>query len=315
MAEKFQLIIPAQQSLSPFLYCLTVSKIAYTFISQFSGIIHGLLSGPLTGRYIIVTDSTSIRINSVKLSLISALFALFFLSCASVSLSSGTSIDEKIQAENRILKKNLTLALRENSVIKDENIGIKDENTHLKSRIKLLESEIESLNKKHAEETNLLNRKYDNLSRKNEILEKESSTKIQQLTQINKSLEEKLSSEITRLTDESRKQEERFNRERLDMETVFAGKEMEYRKEIAALKNGLLAAKTELESMRAALDVTDAKLKAAIDDAESVKLKLAEIEKRHKAAENEIAEKNRIIENLKSSAGTNVNRQEDNPAQ
>jgi len=249
---------------------------------------------PVKGSDKSVYNAITIRKRTAMSCLLTAAFVLFHFSCATITPSSDESPEEIIRAENRIMKQNLKLALRENSVLKDENISIKEENSNLKSRVKLLGSEIISLNKKHSEDITLLNEKYDNLSKKNEILEKESSDKIRQLSAVNKSLEEKLSSEISRLTDENRKREEAFNKERLNMETAFAGKELEYRKELAELKKEINAANRELESLKSILAQTESRLKTA---------------------DTEIAAKNRQIENLKSADGTISNMQNQKPAQ
>lgn len=259
-------------------------------------------------------NTISMNKNAFMPGLVISSILMLLLSCATLTPSPDESTEERIHAENRIMKQNLKLALRENSVLKEENIGIKEENSNLKSRVKLLESEIISLGKKHSEDIILLNEKYENLSRKNEILEKESTVKIRQLTEVNKALEEKLSSEIGRLTEENRKREEAFNKERLNMETDFAGKEMEYSKKIAGLKNDLLTANTELESLKPALAETEAKLKNTSAEIESLKLKLSETVSKLKNADAEIAAKNRIIENL-NSAGKSTTIQNNKPVQ
>jgi chromosome segregation ATPase len=191
------------------------------------------------------------------------IFLLLLSSCASVNISSDGNVNEQLKAENRIMKNNLTLAVRENSVLKDENIQYKDNNNKLKTRVRLLESEIESLNKKHQQDIALLAEKYENLSRKNFILEQESSTKIQELTTVNKALEEKLSAEIALLNENMRKQDEKFNKERAAFETAFSSKELQYQKELAQLKKDLLNSSIEMESLKTKLAESGSILEAA----------------------------------------------------
>lgn len=192
-----------------------------------------------------------------------SMFSILLSSCASFTFSKDEPVGERIRAENRIMRQNLNLAMRENSILKEENIQIRSESSLLRSRVRLLESEIESLNKKHSEDINLLNEKYQNLSRQKDIADRESALKLQEMNTANKALEEKLSAEIKRLSEENRTREEQFNKERLAMETAFAGKELQYRQEQADLKKNLLDVTTELESIKSRLTESEAQLKNA----------------------------------------------------
>jgi chromosome segregation ATPase len=205
---------------------------------------------------------TPVSGNSVVNSMI-LIFLLFLSSCSSVNISPDGNVNEQLKAENRIMKNNLTLVVRENSVLKNENIQYKDNNNKLKARAKLLESEIVSLNKKHEQDIALLTEKYENLSKKNFILEQESSTKIQELTTVNKALEEKLSGEITLLNENMRKQDEKFNKERAAIETAFSSKELQYQKELAQLKKDILTSGMEMESLKSKLAESNANLESA----------------------------------------------------
>ena len=223
----------------------------------------------------IFPDILNHRISTVKYIFCAAL--LLPVSCNSFNITEGGNGTEQVKAENRIMKKNLMLALRENSVLKDENIQYKDENSRQKTKITLLESEMESLKKKYEQDIALLNEKYDNLNRKNLILEQESSSKIQELTAVNKALEGKMAVEITRLNENIRRQEETFNKERAEIETAFTAKELEYQKQLAQLKKDILTATMELES---------------------VKLKLAESESGLASAKSEMAKKDELNRDL-----------------
>ncbi len=200
------------------------------------------------------------QVTEIKIILCAML--LLLLSCTSVKITSEGGANEQIKAENRIMKKNLTLALRENSVLKDENILYKGDNSRLNTRIKLLESEMGSLQKKYEQDIALLNEKYENLNKKNIILEQESSFKLQELTSINKALEQKMTGEITQLNENIRKQEEAFNRERAGIETAFLKKELEYQKQLTLLKKEILTATVEMESLKTKLAESESNLSA-----------------------------------------------------
>lgn len=187
------------------------------------------------------------------------------VSCRSVIISDDSNLNEQIKAENRIMKQNLTLVIRENRVLKDENIQYKDETGRLKTRVKLLDSEMGSLKKKYDQDIALLNEKYDNLNKKNMILEQESSSKIQELVAVNKTMEEKMGGEIKTLNENIRKQEEKFNRERAAIETAFSSKELEYQKQLSQLKQEILTANIEMESLKSKLAESKANLESAND--------------------------------------------------
>lgn len=185
------------------------------------------------------------------------------LSCTSVNISPDGNVNEQLKGENRIMKKNLTLAVRENSVLKEENIQYKNDNSRLKTRVKLLESEMESLKKKYDQDVALLNEKYETLNKKNIILQQESSSKIEELTSINKVMEEKMTKDITKLNENIRSQEETFNKERAAVELAFSAKEQEYQKQQAQLNKDLLAANMEIESFKSKLSEYESNLSSA----------------------------------------------------
>lgn len=189
--------------------------------------------------------------------------AIFFCSCTSLNLSPDVKALEQVKAENRVMKQTITLAVRENSVLKEENIQYKSQTGKLKAKVKLLESEIESLNKKHEQDIALLNEKYDNLNKTNMILSQESSTKIKELTDINKDIEERMTKEITRLNENIRNQEEKFNNDRAAIETAFSSKEQDYQKQLAQLKKDILSAVMETESLKSKLTESESNLKSA----------------------------------------------------
>jgi len=191
---------------------------------------------------------------------------MLLTSCTSVNITPDVNLNEQIKAENRIMKKNLTLAVRENSVLKDENIQYKGENSRLNARVKLLESEIESVKKKYDHDIALLNEKYESLNKKNIILGEESSSKIQELSALNKSIEEKMTGEITKLNEIIRKQEEKFNNDRASIETAFSSKELEYQKQLAQIKKDLLTSTMEMESLKSKLAESEANLADAKAD-------------------------------------------------
>ncbi len=189
--------------------------------------------------------------------------SVLLFSCSTINVSPDVNALEQIKAEKRVMKQNMTLAVRENSVLKEENIQYKSETGKLKAKVKLLESEILSLNKKHEQDIALLDEKFENLNKQNQILSQESSTKIRELSDINKEIEERMTKEITRLSENIRNQEEKFNNERAATETAFSTKEQEYQKQLAQFKKDILSGVMEIESFKTKLTESESDLKSA----------------------------------------------------
>ncbi len=238
-----------------------------------------------------IKNNRIITFIKVKANLLPAVYicTALFSSCTSLDFYPDVNALEQVKAENRIMKQSITLAVRENSILKEENIQYKSETGKLKAKVKLLESEIESLNKKHEQDVALLNEKYDNLNKKNLMFIHESSIKIKELTEINKDIEERMTKEITRLNENIRNQEEKFNNDRAAIETAFSSKEQEYQKQLAQLKKDMLTSVMDMESLRSKLIESEANYKSA--KAELVKQEEINLELKQK------------IESLAGSAG------------
>ena len=113
---------------------------------------------------------------------------------------------DQVHAENRVMKKNLELALRENEVLKTENAQYKSHVKELDDTISTLNADIKSLNAKYDEDTTRmgeeivrLNESYDILVTNFTQAEQESSRKISELTQQTTGLEKQLADETARL--------------------------------------------------------------------------------------------------------------------
>lgn len=218
-----------------------------------------------------------------KTSCIPICICMLYISCTSVHVSPDLQLTEQIKAENRIMKQNLTSALRENSILKDENIQYRGDNNSQKARIKQLESDIESMKKKYELDISMLNEKQSSLEKKNRILEQESSLKIHDLTAVNKALELKMTAEITKLNESLRSQEEKFSRERAAIEITFSSKEQEYQKQAARNTEEKLSLRMDIESLKSRLAESEANL-------ESLRKELAEKEKQNRILNSRIGD-------------------------
>jgi len=191
-------------------------------------------------------------------------FCLMFLfSCASSEIFRNGDDGEQVKAENRIMKKNLTLALRENSVLKDENFQYKNDNISIRSKIRLAESEIHALKKKNELDLALFNQKYEKLEKEYSILEAEGTLRINKLAAANKTLEEKIAIDTAEFRKILKKQEEEFNIKRAAIEKDFIVKDTEYKKELERLDAAIINANINIESLKKKLSESDAEVKSA----------------------------------------------------
>ncbi|PIP41570.1 MAG: hypothetical protein COX19_03210 [Desulfobacterales bacterium CG23_combo_of_CG06-09_8_20_14_all_51_8] len=169
------------------------------------------------------------------------LLFLFFLlslvtSCASIPGRGPDTPEDHIKAENRMMNKNLDLALRENEVLKTENMGYKSDVATLNEKVLNLNAEIQSVNKKYNEDMAQMNESYEDLCLRFESLERESDVTIAELTDINMALEKKNADEITKFKGLLQAQSDSFNSERDSLKAEFASRMMEMEKQLASVK-------------------------------------------------------------------------------
>ncbi|MFZ2634079.1 MAG: hypothetical protein WA081_14430 [Desulfosalsimonadaceae bacterium] len=161
---------------------------------------------------------------------------------------------DQVHAQNRIMKKNLDLALRENEVLKTENEQYKSHVKELDCTISTLNADMESLTTKYNEDTASLNEEiaelnnsYETLHNDFTLLEQESGQRISELTEQNHGLEKQLAAETTRLNSVIKDQKASF-----DSQLTAAAKELASTKDGCASRE--LALQNQLsESKKAAV--------------------------------------------------------------
>lgn len=84
-------------------------------------------------------------------------------SCVSIPgrRSGGDGILEQLRAENRLLKRNSELALRENAVLKTENERYRSEINNQKRKLERLRNDLDAMAMKYAEDTSRAEEAYD----------------------------------------------------------------------------------------------------------------------------------------------------------
>lgn len=185
-------------------------------------------------------------------------FLLPVIACASFPSINGPNefglrnCDEKFQAEYRLMKNNLNLAMRENEVVKGENGQLKD-------NVSALQTDLASLHQKYDQDMASMTGKLESLQVRFQDLETQSNAKIQELTDLHLAVENKLAQETTRFEETLKTQQEKSNSERQAMESDFAAQKADYENRLALLSKDLNEKQTALTALKK--DHTKAKSK------------------------------------------------------
>ncbi|MBU0993267.1 MAG: hypothetical protein KJ737_12300 [Proteobacteria bacterium] len=177
-------------------------------------------------------------------------------SCASIPRQAPDLIKDQFRAENRLMKKNLDLALRENEVLKTENLQYKSKVNQLNKTVSKFKADLESLNNKYNEDMIRMNEDYETICANLTALEEQSDAKIEELTRLNSGLEKKLSDDVARLNGQLDKQQLSFTAERKLLKAGYESKMLE-------LENQLSLSKQESDKKDAAIASMTADLKEA----------------------------------------------------
>ena len=157
-------------------------------------------------------------------------------SCIPVREQTPNVLQDQIMAENRMIKKNSELALRENEVLKSENAQYKSEVEKLNETVRRLTDDLEALNEKYKKDMARLNNAYKNLHGNFTSLEQESNKKIQALTESKAALEKQFSDEVTKLKGLLEDQKVAFNAERDLLKAGFESKAKELEVQLSLSK-------------------------------------------------------------------------------
>ena len=181
----------------------------------------------------------------LKLALIAVI--LMMPACATLSVKRAAGPDEKLNAENRLMKNNLDLAMRENKVLKEENLQYKSDTTRFKKEIRSLHDDIDSLNRKYDTDMAGMTEQYNNVSDQYASLEESTGKKIQELTDRNRNLDKKMKGEISRLNAGMADQKATFEKSRLALEADFAAR-------LSSMETSLTEKEATISSMKSMHD-------------------------------------------------------------
>ena len=174
--------------------------------------------------------------------------------CVTLNHDQSARLGEQLKAETRLMKNNLTLAQRENEILKAENRQYRKETVRLTGEIGRLNSDIDALNRKYDRDMAQMTEQYNRICEEYAFLEKSSGEKIQELTDLNLALDKRMKDEISRLNGAMAEQKASSEKARIALEQDFAGKKKKYLAQLSSLKETLNEKQAAMDSMKAMYD-------------------------------------------------------------
>lgn len=187
--------------------------------------------------------------------------------------------DEQIRAEYHLMKNNLSLAMRENEVVKGENRICRTEIRQLKKEAKGLRADIVTLNRNYEQDMVRMQEQYGTLEIQYKMLEEQSQAKIQELTGLNTQVRKQLTVETAAFNQALNKQKAEFREERQALKAEFSEKAKGYEDRLNALTTELSEKETELESLNTALTLAGSRIESLKNDAAEAQAKMESMQK------------------------------------
>jgi chromosome segregation ATPase len=171
------------------------------------------------------------------------------MSCTTISGGSHDQLEDQYQAENRLMKNKLNLALRENEILNAENAHYKKDLNDLHAKVESLNTAIESLNKKYDADMAQMNARYEELCAQYTMLEQDSDKKIETLTSSKTALEKEFDDEVSRLNQAIKDQQKAFSKERDQLNSELTTKTQEYEKQTSLLTQEIIDKESTIDSL------------------------------------------------------------------
>lgn len=228
-------------------------------------------------------------------------------SCATMLSSNPEDVNEKLKAENKIMKKKLSGLERENSKFTEENEDYRKDLASQTARMEKLGQEMEVLTDKYQRDVHQLKRQIEDLEERRAAQELACSQQIQELTRLNGEMEANWQAERTQWNDELAAQREAFHREREVMQSESARREQELarqmedlKKEIQALKEKLGSAEQQIEQFKKDAAGKEQALLSQQASGSELSLKIEEAAKEIQARDTKIQQLEKDIQDLKA---------------
>ncbi|RJP81248.1 MAG: hypothetical protein C4522_05835 [Desulfobacteraceae bacterium] len=187
--------------------------------------------------------------------------------------------NEQIRAEYHLMKNNLSLAMRENEVVKGENRICRTEIRQLKKEAKGLRADIVTLNQNYEQDMARMQEQYGTLEIQYKMLEEQSHAKIQELTGLNTQIRNQLAEETAAFNLALNKQKAEFREEREALKAGFSEKTKEYENRLNALTKELSEKEAELESLNTALTQAGSQIEGLKNTIAEAQIKMESMQK------------------------------------
>ncbi|MFH2064893.1 MAG: hypothetical protein ABIK15_06835 [Pseudomonadota bacterium] len=187
--------------------------------------------------------------------------------------------NEQIRAEYHLMKNNLSLAMRENEVVKGENRICRTEIRQLKREAKGLRADIVTLNQNYEQDMARMQEQYGTLEIQSKMLEEQSHAKIQELTGLNTQVRNQLTAETAAFNQALNKQKAEFREEREALKAGFSEKTKEYENRLNTLTKELSEKEAELESLNTALAQAGSQIEGLKNTIAEAQIKMESLQK------------------------------------
>lgn len=182
------------------------------------------------------------------------LICLFGLAaCAGGSGVPGMNLNnaprDQIEAENRLMRNNLSLAMRENKVLKEENLRYKSEVTQLSDCVSRLTAEIEAMEGRHRDRLAEIKTLFDQLRLQQNEMEMDYCWTVDELRSANIALGQETTAKLEEMTAALKSRDEAFKDTIAAVKTDFNGKLEKYAREAANLGRLLAETQTTLKDI------------------------------------------------------------------
>ncbi|RJP39898.1 MAG: hypothetical protein C4548_10975 [Desulfobacteraceae bacterium] len=190
------------------------------------------------------------------------IFLLTLISCAGMPGGPASHINgaprDQIEAENRLMRNNLSLAMRENEVLKEENLRYKSEVTQLSDCLARLTSEIADMDRRHQEGMDEIKVLFDLLVIQQSEREMDYCWTIDELRSANAALSAETAAKMEEITAALKRGDEASRNAVAALKATFDEKLEKYVHEAASLGRLLTETQDRLKDLEERVEVASA---------------------------------------------------------
>jgi chromosome segregation ATPase len=180
-------------------------------------------------------------------------FLLTLTACAGMpggpALHTGAAPRDQIEAENRLMRNNLSLAVRENEVLKEENLRYKSEVTQLSDCVARLTADIEAKDSLHQDRMAEIMILFDQLRLQQSEMEMDYCLTVDELRSSNAAIGKETSAKLEELTAALKRRDEASRDAVAAVKAEFDEKLEKYAREVSAIERLLTETQAALKDL------------------------------------------------------------------